>query len=57
MRDDTFLLLSNAHHEAIRFNLPTAEWKFVLSTSRDEPTLKEGSVLLEARSMSLLSRR
>ena len=44
IRDDTFLLLINAHYEAIPFVLPGQEhleWQLVLDTARAEGFLKE----------------
>ena len=44
MRDDTFLLLINAHHEPIPFLLPGEEhleWELVLDTTNDDGSLKQ----------------
>ena len=63
IRDDTFLLLINAHHETIPFTLPRGEedrlrWDRVLDTSdpRDErPWTPEADVYpLQARSLAVL---
>jgi isoamylase len=41
VRDDSFLLVFNAHHEARSFRVPEAvigtQWRLLLDTSRDEP--------------------
>ena len=45
IRDDTFLLMINAHYEAIPFVLPGQEhieWQMVLDTASDEGFLQEG---------------
>jgi isoamylase len=51
LEDESFLLLFNAHHEALTFRLPTrrfgARWKLELSTT--EPELEEGARSLAAR--------
>lgn len=44
VRDDTFLLLINAHHEPIPFLLPGAEhleWEQILDTANDDGFLKQ----------------
>ena len=44
VRDDTFLLLVNAHHEPIPFVLPGEEhleWEQILDTANDDGFLKE----------------
>ena len=44
VRDDTFLLLINAHHEPIPFLLPGEEhleWELLLDTSNDDGFLKQ----------------
>jgi isoamylase len=62
IEDDTFLLLVNAHHEALRFKLPDAPggggWQKVLDTANimepfDEEQAKL-TVRMEARSLRLL---
>jgi isoamylase len=66
VRDDSFLLLFNAHHEPLRFTLPPAsfgrQWEVVIDTDRGlrlKPwTLKCGDTLeLAERTMLVLSRR
>jgi glycogen operon protein len=56
--DDSFLLLFNAHHESIEFQLPKSargDWDFVLTTAADvTERTKRGQV--EARAMSLFKR-
>jgi isoamylase len=66
VRDESFLVLFNAHHEPLSFRLPTrrfgARWKLELSTA--EPDLEEGSaswtarqeVSVESRSILVLRR-
>jgi isoamylase len=64
IKDDTFLLLTNAHHERIPFKLPKTTggtvWLSVLDTSRDEGLLPDGrfkpgkTYPLEGRSLVLL---
>ncbi|GGO18988.1 glycogen operon protein GlgX homolog [Microbispora rosea subsp. aerata] len=69
IRDDTFLLLINAHHENLTFALPGAElgaaWRPVLDTAddevRDDPYAEEilpaeAKVCLTDRSMRILVR-
>jgi isoamylase len=44
IRDDTFILLINAHHEPIPFVLPGEEhleWELILDTAREEGLLKK----------------
>jgi glycogen operon protein len=44
MRDDTFLLLINAHHEPIPFVLPgeeQLEWEQILDTTNEDGFLKQ----------------
>jgi isoamylase len=46
VRDDTFLLLINAHHEAIPFVLPgeeKLEWELILDTAIEEGFLKKSA--------------
>ena len=56
--DDSFLLLFNAHHEAVTFKFPNGQrgdWEFLLTTAEavsDE--MKRGTV--EARAFSLFRR-
>ena len=66
VRDESFLVLFNAHHEPLTFRLPTrrfgARWKLELSTL--EPGLEAGSrswgardeVEIESRSILILRR-
>jgi isoamylase len=66
VRDESFLLLFNAHHEPVTFRLPTrrfgTRWKLELSTA--EPDLEEGSrswgpreeTEVESRSILILRR-
>jgi glycogen operon protein len=64
--DDSFLLLFNAHHEAVHFVLPAPSlaerWAFVLETARADPFGAEGelkageTIILEARCVVLLQR-
>ena len=66
LRDDSFLLLFNGHHEDVTFTLPTARfgasWAFELSTA--DPTAAAGSLILAAgrtidtmaRSITILKR-
>jgi isoamylase len=66
VRDESFLLLFNAHHEPVTFRLPTrrfgTRWKLELSTL--EPGLEEGSrswgareeIEIESRSILVLRR-
>jgi isoamylase len=66
VRDDSFLVLFNAHHEEVTFRLPTrrfgAAWSLVLSTS--DPDGAEGcgawsardDVPVESRSVLVLRR-
>jgi isoamylase len=63
--DNDFLLLLNAHHEAVEFTLPHAAsspaWTLVVDTAR--PDVNEGhedlgqKVSMEGRSLVLVSRR
>ncbi|MEO8351310.1 MAG: glycogen debranching enzyme GlgX, partial [Chthoniobacteraceae bacterium] len=64
IHDDTFMMLFNAHHEAVTFVLggqQDVRWQRVIDTSREdgflpEPTSHEAGddVLVEGRSLSLL---
>ncbi|HEX7859561.1 MAG TPA: glycogen debranching protein GlgX [Verrucomicrobiae bacterium] len=54
--DDTFLLLFNAYHEPIDFTLPKGSWKFVLSTSKEDQTIKDNKVTMPARAFILFSK-
>jgi glycogen operon protein len=62
VRDDSFLLLFNAHFEDITFRLPArrfgAHWEVVLTTGRFEgDRLVPGAdVLVETRSIAVLRR-
>jgi glycogen operon protein len=53
--DDTFLLLLNAHHEAIDFVLPEGRWTPVLHTSDGKLEMSGGKARLEARSLAVLT--
>ena len=61
--DDTFLLLLNAHHDAVDFKLPAAPlggaWKCLLNTSRSNAEFKfppaGKRMRLKGRSLALLS--
>jgi glycogen operon protein len=62
--DDSFLVLFNAHHEAIQWSIPTrlkGSWRLVLDTDRggfvDQPVELRGSgPSVAARSVTLLQR-
>jgi isoamylase len=64
IRDDTFLILINAHHEAIHFALPEhpsgIQWQLVLDTTQDviparvPPTAEENRYDLQGRSLVVL---
>jgi isoamylase len=64
--DDSFLLLFNAHHDAIEFKLPTrrfgSRWRFELSTAEPEADagarsyVARGTVPVEARAALVLRR-
>jgi glycogen operon protein len=64
IRDDTFLLLINAHHEPLQFVLPGQErvaWQLFLDTASDEGFCKEpqdyssgDDIDIEARATMLL---
>ncbi len=63
VRDDSFLVLFNAHHDAIEFNLPdygAAGWLALVDTDRDEGLVVDGSFhphgiyRLAGRSLALL---
>jgi glycogen operon protein len=64
IKDDTFLLLANAHHEPIAFQLPrlagASDWLAVLDTAQEDGTpaqdrfLPESAYPLEGRSLALL---
>jgi glycogen operon protein len=65
VRDDSFFVLFNAHHEPLPFSLPRGpwgeRWTVVVDTRHDQvgegPTLNAGEALvLEARSLVLLRR-
>jgi glycogen operon protein len=64
--DDTFMVLLNAHHEAVEFLLPSSEtsasWKLTLDTAQSDipdpaPTFKSGErYTTQARSVAILRR-
>ncbi len=63
VRDDSFLVLFNAHHDAIEFRLPdydAAGWLVLVDTDRDEGLLPDGTFQphgtyqLAGRSLALL---
>ncbi|MBS2963418.1 glycogen debranching protein GlgX [Actinocrinis puniceicyclus] len=65
VRDDSFLLLFNAHHEPLAFTLPSVDygelWESELDTAMplfsDRPTLKpSATTIVEARSLIVLRR-
>ncbi len=62
MRDDSFLLLFNAHFEEITFRLPArrfaTRWEIVLATGscEAERLVPGGDVLVDSRSLALLRR-
>jgi glycogen operon protein len=66
LRDDSFLLLFNAHHERLSFRLPTrrfgARWRFELSTADPEAEAGAGTwsardeLEVESRSIVVLRR-
>jgi glycogen operon protein len=66
LRDDSFLLLFNAHHEAVTFRLPTRRFgtRWTLELSTLDPELEEGAhswvpreeVSIEPRSIMVLRR-
>jgi len=65
VRDDSFLVLFNAHHDVVEFRLPdyaAAGWRTVVDTSRDDDlapaaAFEPGSTYaVEARSLVLLQR-
>jgi isoamylase len=64
VRDDTFIVLFNAHHDAIAFKLPAfgRGWRMVLDTAREDDAAAprvvapDGVYELEGRSLALLQR-
>jgi isoamylase len=66
IQDDTFLILINAHHEAIDFTLPEhpsgIQWQLVLDTTQDvipahiPPTAEGNRYELQGRSLVVLHR-
>ena len=63
--DDDFLVLFNAHHDGIEFNLPdygSAGWLVLVDTNRDDGLLPDGTFqphgayLIAGRSLALLQR-
>ena len=65
MRDDSFLLLFNAHHEPISFRLPaygTGRWLALVDTAREDGLARDGEFAagvtypVEGRSLVLLQR-
>ena len=63
LRDDDFLLLLNAHHDAIPFQLPpsAAPWRVLLDTTTDDGAGEAGKLegatyALPSRSLVLLGR-
>jgi isoamylase len=62
VRDDSFLLLFNAHFEDISFRLPArrfaTHWELVLSTGRAESDrlVPGGNVAVESRSIAVFRR-
>jgi glycogen operon protein len=55
LEDEDLLLLLNAHHETVRFQLPQGAWSVLLDTGRPDPVSSSGSYFLEARSVALLA--
>ena len=54
--DDDLLLLLNAHHDVIAFQLPGAGWTVLLDTARSDVQPVSKTYPLEARSLSLLAK-
>ena len=54
--DDDLLLLLNAHHDAIVFQLPDGGWNVLLDTARRETSPVANTYQLEARSLVLLAK-
>jgi glycogen operon protein len=52
--DEDLLLLLNAHHEAVQFQLPEGAWTLLLDTARPEPVSFSRIYSLAARSVALL---
>jgi len=52
IRDDTFLMLLNAHHETVNFVLPGQEevrWELIIDTCLEEGFLENRKLSLPAR--------
>ena len=56
VKDNDFLLLFNAHHEAMEFALPKDGWKTVLSTSNESASVQDNRLRLDSRSICVLER-
>ena len=57
IRDDTFILLCNAHHDTLTFVLPGAEdsrWELVIDT--DTGFVKEGKIIPAGEEIELMER-
>jgi glycogen operon protein len=53
LEDEDLLLLLNAHHEAVQFQLPEGAWSLLLDTARP-PAAFSRTYSLAARSVALL---
>jgi isoamylase len=59
VRDDTFLLLINAHHEPIQFLLPGEEhleWELILDTTNEDAFLKQSKKYPSGEDVDLVGR-
>ena len=59
IHDDTFLLLLNAHFEAVNFTLPglrDVEWELILDTRTDTGCIEPGPVLRAGTALELIDR-
>ena len=61
IEDDTFLLLLNAHHEPVSFEIPSSggPWERVIDTSNEQARNEgtESTFRMESRSLILLRER
>lgn len=60
IRDDSFLVLINAHHEPVPFRIPPElgqDWERVLTSDPDAPEAVSGEITLRDRAMTVLRRR
>ena len=51
--DDSFSLIFNAHHQAVRFKLPEGAWTLLILGATEALSAESGFLPVEGRSLSL----